>query len=83
MGTATMPAIGAHDQARLTKFSEEGKNMKLIKDLLAEDSGQDLIEYALIAALIGLGCIGSLSGLANTIGNTFNGGGTALSNATA
>jgi pilus assembly protein Flp/PilA len=57
--------------------------MKLIKDLMAEDSGQDLIEYALVAALVGLGCVASISGLANTIGNTFNSVGTALTNATA
>jgi pilus assembly protein Flp/PilA len=50
---------------------------------MKEDSGQDLIEYALVAALVGLGCVGSISGLANTIGNTFNGVGSALTNATA
>jgi len=60
------------------------KNMKqLLKNLMTEDSGQDLIEYALVAALVGLGCVGSISGLANTIGNTFNGVGSALTNATA
>ena len=32
------------------------KNMKqLLNNLVVEESGQDLIEYALVAALIGLG----------------------------
>lgn len=56
---------------------------QLLKNLMVEDSGQDLIEYALVAALVGLGCVGSITGLANSIGNTFNGVGTALTNATA
>ena len=34
------------------------KSMKqLLKNLIAEDSGQDLIEYALVAALVGLGSV--------------------------
>ena len=31
--------------------------MKLFKNLLHDESGQDLIEYALVAALIALGAI--------------------------
>jgi pilus assembly protein Flp/PilA len=58
------------------------KNMKQIaKNLVIEDSGQDLIEYALVAALVGLGAVTSMKGLANSIGTAFNGVGTALSNA--
>lgn len=37
-------------------------------DLLHDDSGQDLIEYALVAALIGLGATASLKTLATSIG---------------
>ena len=34
------------------------KNMKqLLNNLIAEESGQDLIEYALVAALVGLGSV--------------------------
>ena len=37
-------------------------NMKqLLKNLMTEDSGQDLIEYALVAALVGLGAVASLN----------------------
>ena len=54
----------------------------LIK-LVKEDSGQDLIEYALVAALVGLGAVAAMKGLSNTIGNTFNGVGNSLTNAVA
>jgi len=58
------------------------KNMKqLLNNLIAEESGQDLIEYALVAALVGLGSVASMSSLANSIGNTFNGIGNALTGA--
>jgi pilus assembly protein Flp/PilA len=40
--------------------------------LLSDDSGQDLIEYALIAALIAVAAITALRGLANKIDNEFN-----------
>lgn len=57
-------------------------NLKqLLSSLANEDSGQDLIEYALVAALVGLGAVASMKGLANSIGTAFNGVGTALTNA--
>jgi pilus assembly protein Flp/PilA len=58
------------------------KNMtQLLKNLLAEESGQDLIEYALVAALVGLGSVASMQGLATSIANTFSGIATALASA--
>jgi pilus assembly protein Flp/PilA len=39
---------------------------------MKDDSGQDLIEYALVAGLIGLGAVVAMSGLAGKIGNAFN-----------
>ena len=60
------------------------KNMKqLLKNLMVEESGQDLIEYALVAALVGLGAVAAMQGLSNSIKNTFNSVGTNLTNATA
>jgi len=60
------------------------KSMKhLLKNLMQQESGQDLIEYALVAALVGLGSVAAMSGLANSIGNTFNGVGNALSSSVA
>jgi pilus assembly protein Flp/PilA len=61
--------------------TEREKMMKMLKTLVADDSGQDLIEYALVAALVGLGAIASMKGLANSLKNAFNGVGSALSNA--
>ena len=57
------------------------KNMKqLLNSLVMEDSGQDLIEYALVAALVGLGAVAAMKGLSNSIGTAFNGAGTSLAN---
>lgn len=46
--------------------------------LVQDDSGQDLIEYALVAALIGVGALGVLRGLKNALGTTFNSVGNSL-----
>jgi len=73
---------------RVPRKNERGEtkmvDMKqLLKNLATEDSGQDLIEYALVAALVGLGAVASITTLKNTISNTFNSVGTQLTNATA
>ncbi|MGH9617407.1 MAG: Flp family type IVb pilin [Acidobacteriaceae bacterium] len=48
-------------------------NLKeLFTRLVHEDSGQDLIEYALVAALIALGALVGMKTLANDIGTAFN-----------
>jgi pilus assembly protein Flp/PilA len=54
---------------------------QLLKNLVVEESGQDLIEYALVAALVGLGAVASMQTLATNIENAFNGVGTQLANA--
>lgn len=55
------------------------KNVKqILKNLIAEESGQDLIEYALVAALVGLGSVAAMSGLATSISGAFNGVGNQL-----
>ncbi len=45
---------------------------RLLNNLLNDESGQDLIEYALIAALIALGAIVAMNSLSGKIGNEFN-----------
>ena len=56
-------------------------NMKqLLKNLMSEDSGQDLIEYTLLAALIALVAIASVGALGKTVNNVFNNVDTSLSN---
>jgi pilus assembly protein Flp/PilA len=60
------------------------KNVEhMLSAFLKEESGQDLIEYALVAALIGLGALASMKGLSNAIGSSFNGVGNALTNSVA
>jgi pilus assembly protein Flp/PilA len=43
----------------------------LLKNFLNDESGQDLIEYALVAAVISLGAVASLQPLATEIGSIF------------
>jgi pilus assembly protein Flp/PilA len=50
--------------------------------LISDESGQDLIEYAIVAGLIGLGAIVSLTGLSTKIKTAFNNVGNQLTNAT-
>lgn len=45
--------------------------MQLLKNLLKDEAGQDLIEYALIAALLALVAISGLNGLATKINSEF------------
>lgn len=47
---------------------------------IREESGQDLIEYALVAGLIALGAIAAMTGLSGKIGNAFNTVGSNLTN---
>lgn len=51
---------------------------RLAGKLYHEDSGQDLIEYALIAALIALATITAMKGLTNKINSEFNAIGNSL-----
>ena len=41
-------------------------------DLAKDESGQDLIEYALVAALIALGATAAMSSLATSISTAFS-----------
>jgi pilus assembly protein Flp/PilA len=57
------------------------KMLQLFHNLLTEESGQDLIEYALVAGLIGLGAVIAMGSLATSIGNAFNSVGSQLTSA--
>ena len=46
---------------------------QLLSKFMNEESGQDLIEYALVAALIALVAITGLNGLATKINSEFTG----------
>ncbi len=54
-----------------------------LKQLAVDDTGQDLIEYALVAALIGVAAVSAMRILSNSIGKSFNGVGNSLTNAVA
>lgn len=53
-----------------------------LKTLLSDEQGQDLIEYALVVALIAFGAIAGMKTLANDINTAFNNIGTTLTSAT-
>ena len=46
--------------------------MRAWKSFLWDESGQDLIEYTLVAVLIALGATAGMSGVAAAVGNVFN-----------
>ncbi len=48
------------------------KFVELMKRLHKDESGQDLIEYALVAALIAFAAVAAMQSLALAINNAFN-----------
>jgi len=54
----------------------------LLKRLWHEDEGQDLIEYALLVALVALAAVAGMNSLAGAINNEFIALGTSLTSAT-
>jgi pilus assembly protein Flp/PilA len=52
-----------------------------LRNLIEDDSGQNLIEYTLVAAIVALGSVAALKGLSNGFANTFNSVQNQLSNA--
>lgn len=53
----------------------------LLNNLVNDESGQDLIEYALVAALVGLGAVVSLRSLSTAISGAFTSVGTQITTA--
>jgi len=47
------------------------KYLATLKNLIHDESGQDLIEYALVAALIALGAVATMKSLATSISSEF------------
>ena len=47
-------------------------SITISKLLLRDETGQDLIEYALVAALIALGCIAAMQGIATGLSTAFS-----------
>lgn len=54
---------------------------RLFSAFMADESGQDLIEYALVAALIALGATAAMSSLSTSISTAFSKIGSSLTSA--
>jgi pilus assembly protein Flp/PilA len=52
-----------------------------LKSLVADESGQDLIEYALVAAMVALGSVAVMRSYNTSLDTVFNKIGTQLTNA--
>lgn len=56
------------------------KIKNVLSDLVKQESGQNLIEYALVAGIIGLGAVVAMGALKNNISSAFNSVGSQLTN---
>jgi len=56
---------------------------RVFRNFLRDESGQDLIEYALVATILGLAAVAGMSSLASNISNAFSAVGSKLSSAVA
>jgi pilus assembly protein Flp/PilA len=65
----------------ITFLSEFGRGRSAWIDLFNDESGQDLIEYALVAALLALGSVTALNSLATNVGSAINNVGSTLTSA--
>lgn len=57
------------------------KAKRIFVALLQDEAGQDLIEYALVAGLIGLGAVVAMTSLSTKVGGAFDTVGSQLTNA--
>jgi pilus assembly protein Flp/PilA len=53
----------------------------LLNNFISDESGQDLIEYALVASVIALGAVATMKTFATTLGTVFTSIGTQLTTA--
>jgi pilus assembly protein Flp/PilA len=56
--------------------------MQALKDAMKDESGQDMVEYAIVMGLIALGATVAMKGLATSIGTGFTSIGTKVTNYT-
>jgi pilus assembly protein Flp/PilA len=54
--------------------------LRVFAALTRDESGQELMEYALLAALLGVGAMAVMSGFSGTVGNFFGTVGNSLVN---
>jgi pilus assembly protein Flp/PilA len=72
--------LGRITQSSLLRLAS-AFHMEPCARFLADESGQDLIEYALAAVLLGVAVVTALSTMGNKIGTSFNTVGNNLTNA--
>jgi pilus assembly protein Flp/PilA len=46
--------------------------LSMLKNVVRHEEGQDLIEYALICALIALACVGTMPSIGTALNNIFS-----------
>jgi pilus assembly protein Flp/PilA len=56
--------------------------MQALREAMKDESGQDMVEYAIVMGLIALGATVAMKGLATSIGTGFNNVGTKVTNYT-
>jgi pilus assembly protein Flp/PilA len=67
-----MSYLSCSTKHSISEGESEMKNFfQTIRNLHTDESGQDLIEYALVAALIALGATTAMSGLSTAINGAF------------
>jgi len=54
---------------------------QLVNNLISDESGQDLIEYALVASLIALGAVAAMTNIKTSINSAFTSISTSLTSA--
>jgi Flp pilus assembly pilin Flp len=75
------PAIPLAEQTPLALTTSRRFNLSFCLRFLADDTGSDLIEYVLLAALLGLTVVVSIKGVGNKIANTYTSVNNNLTNA--
>jgi pilus assembly protein Flp/PilA len=77
------PKFHLHGPAKGTHLLKPATHLRhALLDFIRDESGQDLIEYALIAGLIGLAAVATMTGLSTKVKQAFNSVGNGLTNAT-
>jgi len=61
----------ARRTSRLTRLGKSGGPRGLIGSLLEDESGQDIVEYALLGAVVGIAAIAIWQQLATTVGEVY------------
>jgi pilus assembly protein Flp/PilA len=73
--------ISSHNAVMPNRRREMKSFVQFVRTFAQDESGQDLIEYALVAGLIGLGAVTAMTSLSSVIGTAFSTVGSKLTSA--